>query len=235
MDYYRKNGLKPLVATAEAMLKADVRDKKESNFASDLHGEIAETVLECSIYDCLHSLGWSPGDYRVEKSLILKDVESKNENYFTELDLVLFTPYRVVAFESKSYQGNKTLSGKGLLKSKSGKVDVFKQHTQHMNVLIGNFDSFRLKIDTGLPPYSMFIFDFSLGELKDDRSSSYKAMLPVVHYYDMDVIIRGMCKNKKIWNMKLLNRALDIITKNEDEQRRKHLEYVKGLKRDGNR
>ena len=79
------------------------------------------------------------------KGLILKDVNNPNSGYFTELDLTVFSPQRIFAFECKSYAGPKKITDKCTIrKKKGGTFDVYDQHSKHFMVLADQLKPFRI-------------------------------------------------------------------------------------------
>lgn len=212
------------------MLKSRKPNGADTKFSVDVHGEICETVLECLIYEYCKNNKKSSKGWRLEKSLILKDLASKNKDYYTELDLVLFAPQGVLGFECKSYQGPKTLTGNGVLQNSYHSFDVYKQHKTHMDVLASNFDYFRKKTAVNSKPYSMYLFNFSLGAIEDHRPVQYQKLMPVLEVSDVPKILGNMKEAAIVWDIALVNKALDTITQNSEMLHQKHLEYVKGMK-----
>lgn len=228
LKYYEEYGLEQTVSTALLMLKDNPKSKENRMVVPHVRGELGEVVLECAIMDAIRNSKLKSDEWRLEKSIILKDVDSNNKDYYTELDMVLFTPFKIIAFESKAYQGNKSLTGKGTLKVNGHKFDVYKQHSQHMRVLMTNFDPFIKSGSAVGEAYKMYMFNFSNGTIEDKRITSYKVMLPLIGYKDIPGIINSL-GGIKLWNMKLVCSALDLIVKNSDKNHEKHMSYVRGL------
>lgn len=230
LDYYKQNGLKATIEVAKAMLKS-ASFKNNKTFHSHVHGEICESVLECIILEYMRMYPERTKTWFYSKGLIVKDVLNPNNGYFTEIDLTVFTPQKIYAFECKSYGGDKKITERcKIVKKKGGSFDVYDQHEKHARVLSGQLNPFRKRETIHIPGYQLALFNFSLGETVDMRTPQNKVLMPCVD--DTNVInLFEMNKNKEvIWNMAYVRRAIKIIERNKDENTKKHLEYVKNLK-----
>ena len=138
--YHKTKNIKKFTLICNAMVC-------DNDSTAEMRGEIAETILYIILEDFIEKNNLT--DWRISKGMILKDINSNSYNeYFTELDLTLFTPKCVFSFECKSYKGIKHLSDKGTLHVKRGKtfkkaLDVFDQHAKHFNVLFSTLASIK--------------------------------------------------------------------------------------------
>lgn len=230
LDYYSQNGLDATLDVAKAMLKS-ASYKNNKTFHSHVHGEICESVLECIILEYLHSNPERTKNWFYSKGLIVKDVLNPNNGYFTEIDLTVFTPQKIYAFECKSYGGDKKITDRcKIVKKKGGSFDVYDQHEKHARVLSEQLNPFRKRETLRIPGYQLALFNFSLGETEDVRTPQNKVLMPCVDATNVTNLFE-MNKNKEvIWNMAYVKRAIKIIERNKDENTQKHLEYVKTLK-----
>ena len=230
-EYYNKFGLMRTLQVAYKMLQLPDH-KRNKNFKNSVHGELCETVLEICIIDFMNSHKDETKDWFYSKGLILKDIESSNSKYLTELDLTLFTPYKVLTFECKSYGGDKqfidecTVVRKGIKDS-----NVYSQHEKHYITLMKNIKYFRNSdIEfSKIAPLQIGYFDFSLGTVQDNRIKKWRAMMPIINYANISKLLTSYLNKPECWNMKMLKQAIDIIDKNKDKNTKKHLTYVKSL------
>lgn len=226
LKFYRSNGIERTKEFCKKLLEAEDH-KKDKNFKNKVHGEICEALLESLLLDYIdkNSLG---NRWFIEKGMIIKDLDSGNTKFYTELDLTLFTPYKVVIFECKSYAGDKIIKDKCTISRTCGDFDVYKQNKNHMTVLHTNIKSCLL--DPKAKPYKLALFDFSVGGLQDKRDSKYKKLMPVINIDNIDKFLDVINKQPTVWDIFNLKKITTIIMKRNKVLRGKHLEYVKGLK-----
>lgn len=229
VKYYGKiNDLDKFVKVCSAMLI-------DNESTPVMRGEIAETVLYVLINDYIEKNNLI--DWRISKGLILKDINKEpSNNYFTELDLTLFTPKCIFSFECKSYKGPKYLTERGTLKVKRGnsfkvQLDVFDQHSKHFNVLFDNLrcalneDSYSKKYKS----FKLLYFDFSDYPTDDKRDDKYRKVFPIINVNNLYSLFKNYDSRPDYWNMKTLNKVVDIIEKNKKAHTKSHLEYVSSL------
>ena len=229
LEYYKEHGLLKTIEVAKAMLKS-ASFKNNKTFHSHVHGEICESVLECIVLDYMRRYPVRTKTWFYAKGLIVKDVLNPNNGYFTEIDLTVFTPQKIYAFECKSYGGDKKIVDRcKIVKKKGGSFDVYDQHEKHARVLSEQLNPFRKRETIITPGYQLALFNFSLGETLDTRTPQNKVLMPCVD--DTNIInLFEMNKDKDvIWNMAYVKRAIQIIERNRDENAQKHLEYVRNL------
>lgn len=229
VSYYNKTkDMKKFIAVCREIL-----EKKAST--PEMRGEVCETVLYVMLNDFIEKnklKGW-----RVSKGLILKDVNrEKDHNYYTEVDLTLFTPKCVYSFECKCYKGEKYLTDKGSLYVKRGKefkksLDVFDQHFKHFKVL---YDNIKFAIDKSVDDskyktFKLLYFDFSIERTGDKRDKKYQSLFPIINESNLYSLFNTYNDRPNYWNMELVNKALDIIEKASEKNAEKHLAYVKSL------
>ncbi len=227
--YYNQKGCEQVVKAAHKMMESK-HHKDNVNFATTLHGEICETVLEILIKDYIaknkeKTLGWS-----CHRSLILKNRERLKRDFSTEIDLTLFTPKCIYLFECKSYSGDKVLTDDGLLTRTNGygeslQCNVFKQSVIHKETIMSWVQDFVL--DGRTPLIQMCMFDFSKGTLTDKRTKTARAELPCLNEHN---VIEYLTRPGEIvWNAKCLEIAGVKLEKVSASLQLQHLEYVKQL------
>ena len=226
------HGIQHTLNLATAMLQSTAH-KGDEEFRTILHGEICETILELGfqVYQEQHrkeTAGWF-----WEKGLILKDPASTNSRYLTELDLALFTPQMVHVFECKSYGGKKVLSGKCTLQTANRTCDVYRQNAAHEETLLKNINAFRLPGEAAYKAAGTrkVLFSFALGELEDTRTDKDKKEMPCLTYSTLFPYLDASARGGMVWNTAALKKAMDVIERAGASLEKKHLEYVKSIKR----
>jgi hypothetical protein len=229
---YNRSDLDNVIKVGRAMLESSLH-KDNKYFMAHLHGEICETVLECIIIDYIKRYGLKKQGWFYKKGLILRDVNNVKSGYFTELDLTVFTPQKIFAFECKSYGGDKKIVDKCTIKKKKGGTpfDVYDQHSKHFKVLADQLQPFRIinKNTRGFAPYQLILFDFATGTTKDVREDRDKMVMPCLNESNVENIFKLVEGKPIMWDINFVRKAVDIIDKKSEENRKKHLEYVKSL------
>lgn len=227
MDYYREKGFERTVETARHMLASEVH-RGDRLFFNHVHGEICEVVAVVTIEEFMRTHPEETKDWFVTKGTILRDPNNKGrKNYFTELDVTLFTPQRIYALECKCYGGDKKLQEVCTINRSGNKTDVFAQHRKHVEVLINNVDTARKQ--KGAMGYQLILFNFSEGTLVDQRTRENKMLMLCL---DEKTLPNLLAMNKElptVWDIKLLKRYLSIIERRKDEMSKEHLKYVTEL------
>lgn len=231
LEYHKKFGAAKTIQIAHAMLESSLH-KKDGYFLSHVHGEICETVLEILIIDFIRDYNLNSKGWFYKTGLILKDVNNPGNGYFTELDLTLFTPQKIFAFECKSYGGDKRITDRCTIRKKKGGVfDVYDQHQKHFKVLADQMQPFRIanKNTRGFAPYQLVLFDYALGVTEDVRDAQNKVLMPCLNETNVLNILKPVFDKPVQWDIARVHKAVDIITKNNSENTKKHLAYVTDL------
>lgn len=229
-EYYNKRGLKETIEVATKMLELK-NHKEDKVFYSQVHGEICETICELCILDFMNSNPKATKDWILKKGLILKDPDGK-DTYMTELDLTLFTPFKIFTIECKSYRGHKTFTDRCTVKRKNiHPTDVYAQHEKHYKTLLSNFEGFRVieKNTVNIAPMLIGYFDFSIGTVKDERSDTWKELMPILNVNNINAYLKYLTNPLVCWKMSYVKRAVDIIGKKTNQNTKRHLDYVKSL------
>lgn len=226
--YDRTKDLKKFILVCREML-----EKKAST--PEMRGEICEVVLYVMLNEYIKKNNLK--DWRIAKGLILKDVnKEKDHNYFTEVDLTLFTPKCIYSFECKCYKGKKYLKDRGTLYVKRGNdykkaLDVFDQHFRHFKVLL---DTVKVGMDKRVddPKYKSFkllYFDFSIERTEDKREAKFKSLFPIINEDNLFSLFNTYNDRPNYWNMEIVNKVVDIVEKSSKANSKKHLDYVSSL------
>lgn len=231
LEFYENHDLRNTIALGRCLLNCKYGKDKE-DFRTAVHGEVCESILEVMIKEFLKKNNLEKRWFYT-KGLVLKDLNNLDSDYLTEIDFILFSPHKIFLFECKSYGGKKYLKDKcTIVRAKKKPFDVFKQHEKHSNVLLNNFLGFRAPEKEGeekIAPVQLLLFDFSNGDLTDQRTELWKKVMPVV---DENTLGKFLSNYKDVpgnWDVKALYKAVKMINKNNDKRRDKHLQYVKDL------
>lgn len=237
LEFYEKHDLRNTIALGRCMLNCKFGKHKE-DFRTAVHGEVCESILEVMIKEFLKKNNLEKRWFYT-KGLVLKDLNNLESEYLTEIDFILFSPHKIFIFECKSYGGHKYLKDKcTIVRSKKKPFDVFSQHEKHSNTLLNNFIGFRAPEKLGeekVAPVQLILFDFSNGDLEDQRTDLWKKVMPVVNEKDLGLFLAKYKDVPGSWDVKALYKAVKMINKNNNKRRDEHLRYVKDLakKREG--
>lgn len=231
LEYRQSHSLAETITVAKKMLESNVH-KDNVVFHTHVHGEICETVLEIIVEDYMRRFPVKTKDWFCAKGLIIKDINNPDSGYFTELDYTVFTPQKIFAFECKSYGGDKKITDICTIKKKKGgSFDVYAQHVKHAIVLSEQLRPFRKSKYLGTQAYQLVLFNFSVGETIDTRTVQNKLLMPCLDEKNVLNIFSIYDNDPAIWNIEYLKKAIAIIQKHNDANTKKHLVYVKDLKR----
>lgn len=231
LEYRQSHSLVETIKVAKKMLESKTH-KDNVVFHTHVHGEICETILEILVEDYMQRFPVKTKDWFCAKGLIIKDINNSASGYFTELDYTVFTPQKIFAFECKSYGGDKKITDICTIKKKKGGAfDVYAQHEKHAVVLSEQLRAFRKSQYIGTQAYQLILFNFSTGETLDTRTVQNKLLMPCLDETNVLNIFSIYENDPVIWNMEYLKKAIAIIQKHGDENTKKHLSYVKDLRR----
>ena len=200
MNYYDAHDLNKAIKVGRAMLES-TSYKGETTFIAHVHGEIAETILECIIMDYIRKYNLQKYGWFYKKGLILKDINHADSGYYTELDLTVFTPQKIFAFECKSYGGNKQLKPFRIVNPQNAKY----------------------------APYQLVLFDFATGVTTDERLPQNKILMPCLNETNVSNIFKLNYDKPIMWDIKRVQKAVEIIASHTKQNTTKHLNYVKNL------
>lgn len=227
-EYYQQHGLEATIALGWAMLEVK-KHSSDASFYTDVNGEICETVLELIVCQYILDNGLSAEGWFYKKGLIIKEPGS-NKDYYTELDLTVFTPQKIFIFECKSYSGDKTITDTCTIRrAKGNNCDVFSQNCKHANALAKQFAAFRTNKGVEEAPYQLVLFNFSKGSVVDSRPALSQVMMPCLDDSNVCNIFDYYRNSPAIWRIDKVLQAAEIIAKHSDANRSKHLSYVKSL------
>lgn len=229
LSYYEQHGYEKTIKMAKEMMASRHR-KKDMHFMTHTHGELCEVVAIVTVKEYMRNNPEKTSGWFYTHSTILKDPKgSRRTGFFTELDLTIFTPASIIALECKSYSGDKRLQDICTINVKGRKTDVFKQHRMHTEVLINNVDSAR--DDKTVPGYQLSLFNFSNGDIRDERSDQNKAAMLLSDENTLPNILDYFAGKPPVWDMKTLRKFMSIIESKRIENAKAHESYLKSLGR----
>lgn len=212
---YDTQGYSEFIKTAVKLKRIQGLEQEDFNISK---GMIAEIVLLCSIEEWIKQSGSS--DWNLYREFY---VPHRNGNGVTEIDIVLYSTYTIVVWEVKSYSGKKTITKECTINT-SREHDLFYQNGLHIESLMKQIEPLCLsKIGAVKSVY----FNFSLGEVNDDRTPKNKKLIPVIDENNIFTFLEAMrtsCIASK-WDKGLDNKMSEI--RNMGITREQHMSQFK--------
>lgn len=211
----------------------------EKGTSPQIRGELGECVLLIMLEEFIKKNPSMCKDWILSQGLILADL-AKGGKYLTELDVTLFTPKRVYLFECKSYKGEKVLTDKGFLNTKTSKgglkphLDVWDQHFKHFQALLRYISQFLVVPISQVKPCKIIFFDFSQGSLEDRREGKFKKMFPVVDENSLYSIFADYNELPVCWEMSYIRKVVKMLDEHKKTLTKSHRSYVTDLRRSRN-
>lgn len=212
-DYYNKTG-------DIGIIDRLFQDSFKNNMAV-ARGELAEVYLEIIVNDFVKS----HKDIIYSKNVVIPVEGGKT----TEIDLVAGSPYSVIVFESKSYNGKKILKDKGTLVNSWTSLDVWGQNSHH--VLCFDKVLRSALINKNSVRFNMCLFNYSKGEIVDERNEKYKALFPVIDKTTLTGYLEDCLLNVKkgkdvVWDFERLKQILILLDERREEMFKSHLKRL---------
>lgn len=201
----------------------------EKSLPIQIRGECCELLLELGImeYARIKNLPWF-----TYKGLVIERRDNKKGT--TELDLTLFTPSRIILFESKYRKGKVKLIDECKIVPEFGSVtDVYKQNIMHLDNL-RKYIYPAIKTVKLNKPFGIVLFVESCVRVQDLRKEEYKALVPLISLENLEQYLRTLESNKNVvWDINHLHRILIELDKHTDSNLKKHMKAVS--KHNGNK
>ena len=227
IDLYEKKGLevaekacyKLLEDSGKGVLK--IKEDERMDALAAFRGEIAEVVLEIAVRDYVKN---NKGSFYIKNLFVEK---KDNPGHFNELDLTLFTEQAIVMFESKSYNVDKEIIGKGILRME-GRADfnVYEQSMAHLETLNDNLAGLKKKKGRG---FVLIFFDYKMDKYKtvDNRKPEDKKVKFTENIIQVRKTLEKIRDSEdKVWHLDgVLSRLRNNVT-NENKYREKHLKNI---------
>ena len=228
MNYWKENkDLPKFIKVARNILKS-------SNSNPMIRGELCEVILEVLLREFIKKNNLKKEGWFLVRGLILNDPDNPNSEYLTELDLTLFTPKLIYAFECKSYKGQKMLKDKCTIYLKHGnnyvkKFDVYDQHKKHFVCLHKHLYTNLITVGKDTKPYKLAMFNFSDGDLIDCREDKYKKIFPSLNESTITSLFKNYRDKENFWDINGVRREVVKLLDNKKENTANHLNYVRNL------
>lgn len=224
LQIYYKSGYSYAVNTINHLIKDSNKKTKEfdiNSLAMNLRGECCEILLELQIREFARqrNLPWV-----LSKGLTFRRRDHKKEKT-TELDLTLFTPSRVILFESKYRKGKVKLIDECKIVPDFGHVtDVYKQNLMHMDNLRYYLGPAIVDLKKG-KPFSIVLYMDEIKRVIDLREEKFKKMIPLVGSENILNYLNKIANMKTVvWDVKKL---ATIISEMDKESDALFIEHVK--------
>ncbi len=206
----KQHGYSHAIRSIEKLIDNSTKKCKEQGkpeMAIQIRGECCEILLELYLYEYAtkYNLPWI-----VSKGLCLTRTDG-GKNKTTELDIVLFTPAKIVIFESKYRKGKiRLLENCTLIDSRNQACDVYKQNLMHLNNLKSYFSSALIKVQAS-KPFRLILYVESVKRVNDLRTPECKRKMSVVGKENLIQQLDSLrLTQSKSWDMK---KVLEIATK----------------------
>jgi len=203
--------------------KANEIGKKE--LPVQIRGECTELLLELQIreYARKRNLPWI-----LSKGLTIPRLDNKKG--MTELDLTLFTPAKIILFESKYRQGKYNIFGECQLVPQSSygfPTNVYLQNLLHLDNLRKHLSSAIITVKLS-KPFSICLYMSDLSKVEDKREVKYKSLIPLLGPNNINNYLKDIENNKiEVWNIGELQKKLIELDSKNEENFKKHLENMK--------
>lgn len=225
MRMYRARGYSYAVNSVNALISSSTKKAKlagKPELGIQIRGECCEILLMLGImeYARLRNLQWF-----VSKGLAIKRKDRKKGT--TELDVTLFTPSKVVLFESKYRKDKFELVDKCKIVPSYGHVfDVYKQNLMHLDNLRYYLSDALIDIKLG-KPFSLAMYIDDSSRATDKREPQFKSLMPLVDLKNLESYLSTV-EDKKVtvWDIQKLYNIVKELRASSDEVFREHMKGV---------
>lgn len=221
--FHAKNSTEMLIKNANKKSNA----YGDKSLAVQIRGECTEILLELQIreYARTHKLNWI-----LSKGLTLKRLDYK-KGKTTELDLTLFTPSKIILFESKYRSGKFSLLDECNLVP-TGQFgypsNVYKQNILHLDNLRRYLASAVKKLKVG-KPFSICLYMSDIDKVRDLREDKYKSLVPLLGPNNITKYLDSKAKEKaEVWDMKKVKSLIQSLDAESSDNFKKHMKDIRG-------
>lgn len=205
------------------------KEKGDKSLTVQIRGECAEVLLELQIREFARTRGLN---WFLSKGLTLERKDYK-KGKTTELDLTLFTPSKIVLFESKYRSGKfKLLDECNLVPSGQFgyPANVYKQNLLHLDNLRRYLAPAVLDLKSG-KPFSICLYMQDLKNIDDIREKKYKSLIPLLGPDNIQSYLENKAKEKvQIWDMQKIKHLVSLLDEKSDDNFKKHIKNIRGDK-----
>ena len=228
IQLYMQKGYKHTKASIQELMKNSNKKAKASGkpeLAIQIRGEACEILLEIEIWEYIRQrkLPWITA-----KGLCLNRTDHKR-NKTTELDLTLFTPGKIILFESKYRKGDVILTDTcTIVPSWGNAVNVYKQNLMHLTNLKDRFANALITMN-GVKPFAIVLYVESIKRVNDRRLTPDKKLVPLVGSENIGAYLKSIEAIKlKVWDMNIVR---DIVRELDEQSSVNIIEHMKEVAR----
>lgn len=226
LDIYEDCGLTAARDRVSSMILLCEDRRYDARTRATLKGELSETVLEIH----LREFSKIVKPCVIVKGLCIPTINGSGAT--TEMDLCMFTPYRIYMFECKSYGGKKTVTKECYLKGGSTEHDIYRQSITHMQVLNQYLQPYRRNtIFKGNAPYKLFLFEFSSNDLTDLRADEWVKKIPALTLGNVrEVLAQEFTTQMKVnWDVDGMLPIISRLNRNSEKMFEVHMKRILAL------
>ena len=230
-DYYLTRGLEfALDLASKIMVAEEAKSMASLEDRNQVSGALCEAVLELCLLEYCKLNPDKTKDWFYSKGLVIKDIDNPDSDFLTEIDFLLITNSTIVVFECKAYKGEKEIIKNGTIRRKGFKdFDVFSQQALHIETFAKMFNGFRYERAVGLKQcYRAAAFLFASGATNDTRPVEVQRVMPFLEPNTLTNFLQSISESNN-WQLNYVRKAVELIEKDNENLRRKHLSYVKSL------
>lgn len=229
LNIYSKQGYNFAKKSVDMLMKNANKKAKEIGNKSlpvQIKGECTELILELQIREFArqNKLNWV-----LVKGLTLKRLDYK-KGKTTELDLTLFTPSKIILFESKYRSGKFSLIDECNLVP-SGTfgypANVYKQNLLHLDNLRRYLSPAVKNLKAG-KPFSIALYMYDSANVKDLRTEQYKKLVPLLTPNNIKSYLEEKAKERvEIWDMGKIRLLIKKLDEQSADNFKEHMNNVR--------
>jgi len=226
IQIYRKNGYSYAERSINNLIKKSnvkTKDIGKKEWAIQVRGECCELILELQLWEFIkvNQMPWI-----CSKGLCIERVDNKRAKT-TELDLTLFTPGKIILFESKYRQGKIQLIDECTIVPDWGSVmNVYKQNIMHLTNLKHYLNDAIITLQ-GVKPFAITLYMESLDRVNDKRTKENKHLVPLLGPETVNSYLVNLARpTKLIWNMTEIEKIVKELDRNSEKNFKKHMEDI---------
>ena len=228
INVYQSHGYNTFCATCDNLIKnSTAKAKKELGDAKlgiQIRGEVCEAFLKISIVEfCKIN---KTKNWFMHKGLCLERKDGK-KNKTTELDITLFTPNKVVLFESKFRMNKVEIYDQCKIVPDYGTAtNVWSQNIMHLDNLKWYLADSLKSLELG-KPFKCVLFMYSNKDVKDLRSKKYRNLMPVVTKENLFSYLKTLTNSSvELWDIKSLRARIQLLDNDTDRLFKQHMKEV---------
>lgn len=228
LNLYTTFGYQHAVNSVNHLIKNSNKKSKaigEKDLPVNIRGECCEILLELQIleYTKTKNMPWI-----LSKGLTFNRKDGSKRFKTTELDLTLFTPSRIVLFESKYRMGKiKLIDECTIVPAFGHQTDVYHQNLMHLDNLRYYLNPAVIDLKRG-KPFSIALYVDEVSRVTDCREDKYKGLIPCVGSENIELYLNKLSTlNNQVWDIKIIERIIKKMDAESDDLFLTHLRGVR--------